>query len=288
VKYPDSYEAAARGVGFTEGPVVRMGGEQVAFVSMSTGRVLQWSESGGVTLVGYTGGGPNGLAEDRDGRIYVAQAGGKHPGIHDLSFPGGVQVIEPTGQVRWLTRDPVGGSDICFGPDGYLYLTDATRSRLIDDARIWRVDPVSGEATLLLSVDYYANGLGFGPEPDRLYVASTRDGRILRYRIGEHRLTDAEVVVQLDHNLPDGFAFGDDGSLVVGTVSRTERPGDIQVWSPGGDLVHCLPVADTKKVTNVALTEDRTLYATIGDDGYLAVVRDWPVAGLALYPFRAN
>jgi len=63
------------GHGFVEGPVCLPDGG-LAFVDMTNGLVVELDSAGALRRRHQVGGGPNGLAADADGRIFVAQNGG--------------------------------------------------------------------------------------------------------------------------------------------------------------------------------------------------------------------
>src|SRR5581483_1968647 len=168
------------------------------------------------------GGQPNGAAEGSDCSLYLAMAGGMFPGRQYTAQPGGVAVIRPSGRLDWLTTDPVSPNDLCFGPDGHLYVTDPTRGRM-PDGRIWRIDPLTGLGTILASVPWYPNGIGFGTRPDHLYVADTTNARIVRWNLDpKSGLDGEETVVLMDHGRPDGFAFDSDDNLIVAAPARPD------------------------------------------------------------------
>lgn len=280
-------EKLAEGVGFSEGPVVTEDGE-IFVTSIDHGRVYRIADSG-AEVFAELGGGANGATIDREGTLYVAQNGGRWSPEGPWWGPdsvGGVQAVSPDGTVRWVNRDPIAPNDLCFGPDGYLYVTDPTRAPRAADGRIWRVDPASGEAELLLSVPWFPNGIGFGPD-DALYLASTWDSRIVRFALDGGRLVDQQTVVQMEYGYPDGFAFDVEGNLLIGAISDDEdTPGDIQIWDSSGALQGVLEPGPGSKYTNVALTPDRTLVVAASSLGEVLAVEDWPAAGLPLYPFR--
>jgi gluconolactonase len=287
-----THVVAGHDLGFTEGPVVLSSG-CIAVVSASAGQVLRQDRSGGpFEVAATTGGGPNGLAEGADGTLFVAQCGahvaraGYWPPSLDPRTPGGIQQIGSDGEPTWVSLHPVSPNDLCFGPDGFLYLTDPTRPGARNDARLWRCDPTTGESELLASVPYYANGIAFGREDDALYVASSNDARILRYPLGGSGLGPPEVFVQLERNLPDGFAFDSAGNVLVAAASLTDAPGEVQVWSPDGAFLDAVSFAPARLTTNVALSADRRLVVTLSDVGQVVTVNDWPEPGLPLHPFR--
>jgi len=285
------YHVLGTGIGFGEGPVWRSGTQDLVFCSLSTARVLRWSAAEGITtLARLPAGGANGLAEGPDGRLYLAQTGGSHPHAPaplDYRAAGGVQVIDHEGRVEWVTLAPFEPNDLCFGPDGWLYVTDPTRPVKRRDARLWHCNVETGEAQLLTSVDYFANGIAFDAAGD-LFVANTSDGTILRYPLRDGQLGEPSVAIRMDHNVPDGIAFDMNGNLLIASVSWTSDPGDVQVWAPDGSPVECFRVGNAKKVTNLAISGDRTLYVTTGDSEELIRVPNWPAGPLPLFPFRAG
>lgn len=280
------WRVLAGDLGFLEGPVLTRSGELVV-TSMDRGVLYAVSEGAGRILV-VTGGGPNGAAEGADGTLYVTQSGGRN-GHRRPVMTGGIQAIRPDGRVSWITQDPYSPNDLCFGPDGYLYFTDPTRPRPArDDGRLWRVDVESWQAELLVSTPWYPNGIGFGLEDDALYVSSTGDGRIMRFPLGPGGLGAPEVVLQMDHNAPDGFAFDVEGNLLIAAPSLVGGSGDLQVWGRDGRLLDTLMRREGDIYTNVALGADRTVVLTDAKSGDVLAIDQWPTAGLALHPFRGR
>ena len=271
--------------GYTEGPVIRRDGS-LAFVSIDEGRVYAVGVDRQIRLVASTGGGPNGLVEGKGGILYVAQNGGKWPSKRLPGITGGVQRIDRGGNVEYITQDMVSPNDLCFGPDGLLYVTDPTRVPARDDGRIWRCDPASAEAELLISLTWYPNGIGFSFEDDAVYVADTTNARIVRFTIGSSRLVPGEDFARLPHNVPDGFAFDVDGNLLVASPDPNGR-GDLQVFDREGRFMERVDLGDGPYYTNVAIGADHRVYITDANAGGVLLLEDWPTAGLPLHPFRA-
>jgi gluconolactonase len=291
-------------VGLTEGPVFLRNGTLIT-VSSDRGHVLRYDETG-PSIFAITGTGPNGLAEGADGSVYVTMGGrvGKRP--RD-GTPVGILGIRPNGRLQWVTQDPVGPNDLCFGPDGWLYVTDPTRGRR-DDGRIWRVDVATGHSELLVSVGWYPNGIGFGADDSVLYVADTTNGKMVRFGLKSDGLGAPETAFELDHGVPDGFAFDTEGNVIIATQSREfANPGagelgrgdrgDVQTYSATGSLLDVFQPSVSKHYTNVALNARRQLVVTSAGDtsmiasgretgGAVIAVDSWPTAGLPLHPFR--
>jgi gluconolactonase len=296
----------AAGVGFTEGPVLTRAGD-IVVVAVDRGQLHRIGCDGSVSLLAAVGGGPNGATEGVDGRIYVAQSGGRAFFNPRRVMPGGIQAVRPDGSFGWVTLDPISPNDLCFGPDGLLYLTDPTEQLM--DGRLWRVDVEAGEAQLLAAVDGYTNGIGFGPDDDGVYVANSTGRQIVRFPLTGAGLGRPEVAIQMDHGGPDGFAFDVEGNLVIAAptldqggaggpgppgrrprmgIPPSEQGGDIQTWTLEGKLLDVLALGPHSIYTNVALGADRRLVIAASEANEVQVVDDWPCAGLPLHPFRAG
>lgn len=281
-----SPRVVATDVGFAEGPLHTATG-QTYFTSITHGRLYRLTDHG-AEVAADLGGGANGAAVGADGSIYVAQNGGRWasggPGWPKDSL-GGVQVLRPTGDVDWVHRDPVAPNDLCFGPDGLLYVTDPTRSPHSADGRLWRIDTDTAEAELLMSTDYFPNGIGFGLD-DRLYVASTYESRILAYRLEDGKLTDEQTVVQMDSGHPDGFTFDTDGNLIICAIDLGDRPGAIQTWSMAGKKLDEYVPGPNPRYTNIVLDGSGKMTICDSDGGRVLIIDDWGSAGLELHPQR--
>ena len=280
----------AQGLGFTEGPVVI--GDDVVVTCADQRRICRVDPSGEVTELTVVEGGINGLTLGPGGVLYGAHLWGAHPAPPGPPSTGGVVAWDEREGLRWVSRDPVSPNDLCFGPDGLLYVTDPTRPFRThggNDARLWRMDVADTvPAQLLASLDWFANGIAFGPADDVVYVAATDRAQILRLPLTGSGLGAAEVAVQLERGVPDGFAFDTAGNLVVACVSLDPAiPGSIQTWSPDGALLDVFEPGSAK-LTNCALTEDGFLFVTASDAGAVLRISGWGSAGLPLHPYRTG
>lgn len=275
-------EIIATGLGMIEGPVTCRDGSLVV-TSFDRGEVYRL-RNGEVQVLAITGGGANGAAEGIDGRIYIAQNGGTWPALNKVRSPAGIQVIEPSGALRYFGAGMRSPNDLCFGPDGFLYVTDPTRKPERDDGRIWRCNIHTLECVQILECDWYPNGIGFSSEDDYVYVADSRHGRIVRIPLADMRPESVETVIQLDHGLPDGFAFDMEGNLVIACPNFPPAAGDIQVYQHG-KLAKVLRPGSSRLYTNLAISRDGRIYICDADTG--SVLSDaWPCPGLPLHPFR--
>jgi gluconolactonase len=247
-----------------EGPVALPDGTWL-IVEGGAGRgcVTQISEDGkGKRVVGKTGR-PNGLAVDSAGVIWVAES--KIPSLVRLTMDGKAEVVATACDGEGFLFP----NDLCFGPDGALYLTDSgvviqefapnfqIRPDYLSvhyDGRVYRVDVETGKVTKIDGGIKFTNGIAVGPD-DLLYANETLTGNIYRYEWKEGQIAGPRIpfgnVIRPDAppgwKGPDGMAFGADGRLYVAVFGQR----DVTVLGTGGEVAERIPTAG-KLPTNIA------------------------------------
>ncbi len=258
-EFPQSgFTIFARGFEFPEGPAFDRYGF-LYLVNLRGGFLSRVDPAGKVELFARTGGAPNGSAfQPASGDLYVADSG-----------LNSILAIDPSGKVREVCgafqgRKFQAPNDLCFDQAGGLYFTDPPPiANPQPSGRLFYLSP-AGEPCLLDEGIAYSNGLALDATGQNLYVAETRTGRILCYRVvSPGSLGPRQVFAQLDPK-PDGMAFDMVGQLYVAVFGS----GLVWVVGPDGKIVGKLPVGGYG-LTNLAFggPNRQQLFVTEGPQG---------------------
>ena len=245
---------------------------------------------------------PNGLTVDMESNIWVADA--KWRMLLAVSMEGEITEVSQ-GNPNFPFLLP---NDLCFGPDNAIYMTDS--GILLDeisnlanpmeayetsyDGRVFRIDPITRDCTLIDRGLKLTNGIAFGLQGNDLYVAETITGNIFRYiiidgkSIGERELF-SNVMIKPPHEYkriagPDGIAFDREGNLYVAVLIQ----GDITVITPSGEVKERIKL-EGNLPTNLAfdsLEKKRILVCEASKNQLLLIETEH--CGLPLFPHRSK
>jgi gluconolactonase len=278
-----THRVVCEGLGFTEGPISLPGGG-VALASVTEGAVFIVDGSEPPRRID-TGGGPNGLAVDAGGTIYVAQNGGIWGGKEGTEP--GIQRISPDGAVEALVSGVGAPNDICFGPDGRLYFTDSREETNPDDpssgppGRLYSCEDDGRDLRLVLEGPAFINGLAFDPQGEHLYVVETARKRVLRYDWREGELETEEEVCAIDSGYPDGLAIDSAGRIWLAATFQEI----LHIFSPAGETIGELEIGVGCSNCCFGGADRKLLYITAPPKGALLEL-DVDIPGEPLYPFR--
>lgn len=286
-------------LGLPEAPLLMPDGSWlVAELAFERGRITRVSADGTQHTVVAETGRPNGLALDAAGAVWACET----------LTPSLLRVDVGSGAVETVLTE-VGGvgllwpNDLCFGPDGALYMTDSGLlvREFIDaaglplpgcesfpmDGKLIRYEPASGRAEIVDSGLRFTNGIAFGPD-GLLYVNEMLTGHVYRYEIGPGGAVSPREYFGnvLDSSWsgsglrgPDGMAFSADGRLFVAVFAQ----GDITVLGRDGAVVERMPL-EGRVPTNVAFGREgeQRMYVVEDEFGRIEVY-DVGVDGLPLH-----
>jgi gluconolactonase len=238
---------------------------------------------------------PNGLAIDSEGVIWVAES--STPSLLRLTLDGNAETVA-TGCDGEPFLFP---NDLCFGPDGGLYMTDsgvligdfapnnqvrADYMNVTYDGRVYRIDVATGQVKKIDDGLKFTNGIAFGPD-DLLYVNETLTSNIYRYEWRNGEIAGPRAlfgnVVRPDAppgwKGPDGMAFGQNGNLYCAVFGQH----DVTVLGRGGNVVERIRTGGNLP-TNVAfaLPGRKRIHVTEYELGQVEAF-DVPTDGLPLW-----
>ncbi len=261
---------------FLEGPAFDRDGN-LYVTDIPFGRVFRVSPNGEWALVAEYEGEPNGLAVDREGRIFIAD------------YRNGLLVLEPGGGrpkpflPRRNSESFKGLNDLTFASNGDLYFTDQGQTGLHDPTgRVFRLR-TDGRLDCLAANVPSPNGLVLNVAEDVLFVAVTRGNCLWRLPL----MRDGSVSkVGLFHQFlfgtsgPDGLALDREDNVLVAHASL----GAAFLLSRSGEPLYRIRSCRGATVTNAAYggLDGRALYLTEAETGSILVAR-MPVPGHRLF-----
>ena len=231
------------GARWAEGPVWFGDFRSLVFSDIPNNRMLRYCEvTDEVTLFRQPSNYSNGNTRDLQGRQITCEHLTRR--VTRTEHDGSLTVLLDRFDGRRLN----GPNDVVVDSDGAVWFTDpgyeivmayeGERAGAELPTRVYRLDPVTGHATVVADDLVKPNGLCFSPDESRLYITDTGNshdpdgpGHIRVFEVVEGRtLRGGQVLVDMSPGFADGI--------------RTDRDGN--VWSsvgwagPGTDGVHCL------------------------------------------------
>jgi gluconolactonase len=259
-------ERVSHGHIFNEGPVWNAREGALYFVDILGDTIWKWTPGVGESVFLRPSGKANGMTYDRAGRLVVA--GWTSRNVWRMDYDG---VIVP------LTMEYGGQklntpNDLVVKSDETIYFTDATGGLVIvgmevddiqqyrESAAVFKLQPGTGELTLLTTEIPGCNGLAFSPDESILYVNDTGGRYIQAYDvkadgtlINSRRFCD--VKGEQPGN-PDGMKVD-----VSGHVYCT-GPGGVHVFDPSGEFLGRILVPEPCSNMAWGDADWKTLYIT--------------------------
>jgi gluconolactonase len=224
------------GCRWAEGPVWFADLNCLLWSDIPNERIMRYSQDGDVSVFRTGSQFTNGNTRDREGRLISCQHGGRR--VVRTEIDGTMTVLADSYQGKRLNSP----NDVIVKSDGSVWFTDPTYGILSNyegfksepeqaTRNVYRLDPVTGDLTVVCDDFGQPNGLAFSPDESKLYIAdsaSSHDTNWPRHIrvfdvIDGKRLANGRAFCSTDNGLPDGFRVDIDGNI----------------WTSAGDGVHC-------------------------------------------------
>ena len=232
-------ERIATGFRFTEGPVWFGDARSLLFSDVPNNRIMRWSEeTGRVEIFRKPSRYTNGNARDRQGRLLCAEH--ESHAVTRTEFDGRVTTLIDRFDGKSLNAP----NDVIVKSDGSVWFSDPVyggmyeaRNRKFElPPRVYRLDPATGQTTVVATDMAGPNGLAFSPDESKLYVvdSSGKPPALRVYDVLGDRLANGRVFVDMSPGNSDGMRCDMDGNVWIAAKGGEGFDG-VHVHAPNGD-----------------------------------------------------
>ena len=241
-------ERVSHGHIFTEGPVWNAREGTLYWVDIIGDTIWKWTPGVGKSVILHPSGRANGMTFDKQGRLVVA--GWSSRTVWRMELDGLITPLATQYEGKKLNTP----NDIVVKSDGAIYFTDGLGGlrntemegpdlqQYQDFAGVYRLDPETGELTLLTTEVTGCNGLVFSTDEKILYINDTAGRYIQAFDVKadgtlENSRRFADVVGE-EGGKPDGMKIDvEDNVYCTG-------PGGIHVFDPAGTFLGRIKVPE--------------------------------------------
>lgn len=231
------------GCRWSEGPAYFPAGRYLLWSDIPNNRIMRYDENDGhVSVFRQPSNNTNGHTVDRQGRLVSCEHLGRR--VTRTEIDGTITVIADRYQGKRFNSP----NDVVVKSDGSIWFTDPAygidwdyegerATSEIGACHVYRVDPSSGDVTIVADDFVRPNGLAFSPDESKLYIADTGVSHVVNGPrhirvfdvVNGKTLKGGQVFAECTAGVFDGFRFDENGNL----------------WTSAADGVHCYnPTAD--------------------------------------------
>lgn len=234
-------EKIATGFIWAEGPVWIDELAELRFSDIPNNRMMSWSEIGGLKTFRQPSQRTNGSTRDRSGAILSGEHGGRC--VSRTTLDGTYTVLASHWQGQRLNSP----NDVVVKSDGSVWFTDPPYGIISDHEgiradsvigknQVYRLDPETGEVTMVADDFDRPNGLAFSPDESVLYIADSGRARGSGFGYEDHRPHHVRALTVVDGvRLGEGWVVADIDMVPDGLRVDTEG----LLWISAQDGVHC-------------------------------------------------
>lgn len=243
-------ERVYTGARWTEGPVWFGDGRFFLFSDIPNDRILRWTEeTGTVSVFRSPSNNANGHTRDRQGRLVSCEHATNR--VTRTEYDGTVTVLMDSFAGKPLNAP----NDVVVHPDGHIWFTDPGYGSLVHyegnkrplqlPANVYRLNPETGAATVVVGDIEKPNGLCFSPDYQHLYIADSgvshkphHPRQIFVYEVVDgERLANGRVFCDLGTAAADGIRCDTEGNVWSSAGWGGADENGVHVFAPDGDLI---------------------------------------------------
>lgn len=237
-------ERLATGCRWCEGPVWFGDARCLLWSDIPNNRIMRWNETNGrVSTYREPSNFANGHTRDRSGRLVSCEHGGRR--ITRTEYDGTVSVLMDSFDGKRLSSP----NDIIVKSDGTIWFTDPPFGIMGNyegykaepelGQYVYRLDPETGQATVVADDIPGPNGLAFSADEKKLYIVESRgepSRKILEYDVAADgkSISGKRVLIDAGAGTPDGFRVDVDGNLWCGWGMGSDELDGVMIFAPDG------------------------------------------------------
>jgi gluconolactonase len=238
------------GCRWAEGPVWFGDGRYLLWSDIPNNRILRWTEeTGEVSVYRSPSNNSNGNTRDKQGRLITCEHDARR--VTRTEHDGTVTVLMDSFEGKRLNAP----NDVVVHEDDRVWFTDPGYGILLNyeghlaefelPTNVYRLNPDTGEATVVVDELEKPNGLCFSPDYSRLYLVDTgvshkpnhpRHIRVYDVVDGAS-LTNGRDFCDMAPGMSDGIRCDIDGNLWASAGWAGEGFDGVHVFAPDGDLI---------------------------------------------------
>jgi gluconolactonase len=252
-------ERVATGFRWAEGPAYFRAGRFLIFSDIPNNRQMRIVEDDNHLSVFRTPSyNSNGNTVDREGRLLSCEHAGRR--VSRTEHDGSITVIADSFNGKRLNSP----NDLVVASNGSIWFTDPSygiggnyeglqAEQEQATHNVYRVDPQTGNVTLIVDDFTQPNGICFSPDEKKLYVIDsgiTHGGpshiRVFDVNIDEGRVSNSKVFAEgFAPGFTDGMRCDVEGNVWCSMGWADPKEDGVRCYSPGGDLLGKIHLPET-------------------------------------------